>query len=193
MTVEKCAWAYSSHAEENYHDQEWGAPLHDERLLFEYLILEGAQAGLSWSTILNKREGYRRAFDYFNVEKIARYDQEIVIQLLNNPEIVRNKLKIEATINNAKAFLKIQKEYGSFNRYIWQFVAGKSIQNHWQQFEQIPVTSNESEKMSNNLRQKGFKFVGATICYAYMQAIGMVNDHIVACFRHPQIKAMADE
>ena len=191
--MKKCDWALSSDSEEKYHDQEWGVPVHDDRLLFEFLILEGAQAGLSWSTILNKRQGYRKAFDNFDAEKIVQYDQEKVQQLLNNPEIIRNKLKVNAAINNAKAFLKIQQQYGSFDHYIWQFVNGESIQNNWQQFNQIPVTTKESEHMSKSLKQDGFKFVGATICYAYMQAVGMVNDHTVDCFRHKQVKAMADE
>jgi len=191
--MRKCDWALSSDSEEKYHDLEWGVPVHDDRLLFEFLILEGAQAGLSWSTILNKRQGYRNAFDDFNAEKIVQYDQKKVLQLLNNPEIIRNKLKVNAAINNAKAFLKIQQQYGNFERYIWQFVDGKSIQNNWQQFNQIPVTTKESEQMSKSLKQNGFKFVGATICYAYMQAVGMVNDHTVDCFRHKQIKEMAGE
>ena len=191
--MRKCDWALSSDSEEKYHDLEWGVPVHDDRLLFEFLILEGAQAGLSWSTILNKRQGYRKAFDNFDAEKIIQYDQDKVLQLLNNPEIIRNKLKVNATINNAKAFLKIQQKYDSFERYIWQFVDGKSIQNNWQQFNQIPVTTKESEQMSKSLKQNGFKFVGATICYAYMQAVGLVNDHTVDCYRHQQIKEMADE
>jgi len=191
--MRKCDWALSSSSEEKYHDLEWGVPVHDDGLLFEFLILEGAQAGLSWSTILNKRQGYRKAFDNFDAEKIIQYDQDKVLQLLNNPEIIRNKLKVNAAINNAKAFLKIQQKYDSFERYIWQFVDGKSIQNNWQQFNQIPVTTKESEQMSKSLKQNGFKFVGATICYAYMQAVGLVNDHTVDCYRHQQIKEMADE
>ena len=187
----KCVWALSSALEEKYHDREWGVPVHDDRLLFEFLILEGAQAGLSWSTILKKREGYRKAFDNFDAKKNSQYDDTKVQQLLNNPEIIRNKLKVNAAVTNAKAFLTIQQEYGSFDSYIWQFVAGKSIQNNWQQHDQIPVTTSESEQMSKSLKQKGFKFVGATICYAYMQAIGMVNDHTSDCFRHKQIKALS--
>ncbi len=188
--MKKCQWALSSIAEEKYHDQQWGVPIHDDRLLFEFLILEGAQAGLSWSTILNKRESYREAFDYFDVSKIAQYDQAKVQQLLNNPGIVRNKLKVNAAVTNARAYLKIQQVYGSFDDYIWQFSLGKSIQNHWQQHSDIPVSTAESEKMSKSLKQNSFKFVGPTICYAYMQAIGMVNDHTVDCFRHSQIKAL---
>ena len=191
--MKKCDWALSSESEENYHDQEWGIPVHDDRLLFEFLILEGAQAGLSWSTILNKRAGYRKAFDNFNADKIALYDDGKIQQLLNNPEIIRNKLKVNAAIGNARAFLKIQLKYGSFDTYIWQFVEEKSIQNYWQQFNQVPVSTHESEQMSKSLKQDGFKFVGATICYAYMQAVGMVNDHMIDCFRHQQIKDMAGE
>ncbi len=186
--MKKCDWALSSELEEHYHDLEWGVPIHDDRLLFEFLILEGAQAGLSWSTILKKRDGYRKAFDNFNVEKVALYDSEKTKQLLNNVDIVRNKLKVNAAITNAKAFLKIQQQYGTFDRYIWQFVEARPIQNAWQQHNQIPVTTVESEKMSKTLKQKGFKFVGATICYAYMQAIGMVNDHTTDCFRYQQLK-----
>lgn len=189
----KCEWAVLSVQEEKYHDEEWGTPVHEDRLLFEFLILEGAQAGLSWSTILNKREGYRKAFDGFDVEKVAFYDQQKVEQLLNNPGIIRNKLKVNSAITNAKAFLDIKKQYGSFDDYIWQFVGGKSIQNHWQQFKQIPVKTSESEQMSKSLKQKGFKFVGPTICYAYMQAVGMVNDHTIDCFRYQQIKKLAGE
>jgi DNA-3-methyladenine glycosylase I len=191
--MKKCDWALSSELEEKYHDQEWGVPIHDDRLLFEFLILEGAQAGLSWSTILKKREGYRKAFDNFNAEKIALYDAEKIQQLLNNVEIVRNKLKVNAAIINAKAFLKIQQDYGTFDRYIWQFVEGKTVQNTWQKLNQIPASTAKSEKMSNSLKQKGFKFVGSTICYAYMQAVGMVNDHTTDCFRYQQIKGLASE
>ncbi len=185
--MKKCSWALASESEERYHDKEWGVPVHDDRLLFEFLILEGAQAGLSWSTILNKRPAYRVAFDHFEAEKIAAYDGQKVHQLLNNPGIVRNKLKILAAISNAQAFLHVQQQYGSFDRYIWQFVDGQSKQNQWQEFNQLPATSPESEAMSKSLKQKGFKFVGPTICYAYMQAVGMVNDHTLDCFRHAQL------
>jgi len=185
--MDKCDWALSSESEEKYHDEEWGVPIHDDRLLFEFLILEGAQAGLSWSTILNKRAGYRKAFDDFDANKIVLYEQQKIEQLLNNPGIIRNKLKVNAAITNAKAFLEIQQQQGGFDQYIWQFVQGKTIQNHWQQFNQVPVSTAESEQMSKSLKQKGFKFVGPTICYAYMQAVGMVNDHTVDCFRHKQL------
>jgi len=188
----KCTWALSSELEEKYHDVEWGVPVHDDRLLFEFLILEGAQAGLSWSTILNKREGYRKAFDNFDVKKVAQYDEQKIQKLLNNPGIIRNKLKVNAAISNAKAFLVIQQDYDCFDRYIWQFVKGISKQNHWQTADEIPVTTIESEQMSRSLKQKGFKFVGPTICYAYMQAIGMVNDHTVDCFRHQAIHALVN-
>ncbi len=190
--MNKCTWALSSKSEEAYHDHEWGAPVHDERLLFEFLILEGAQAGLSWSTILNKREGYRQAFDNFDAEKIAGYDQEKVAQLLKNPEIIRNKLKVNAAIYNARLFLEIQQQHGSFDSYIWQFVQDKTIQNHWQQLEDVPVSTIESKQMSKRLKKDGFKFVGETICYAYMQAVGMVNDHTIDCYRHKQIEEMGD-
>lgn len=188
--MNKCVWALSSNAEEHYHDHEWGVPVHDDRLLFEFLILEGVQAGLSWSTILNKRGGYRSAFDNFDAQLIAVYDETKRRQLLANPEIIRNKLKVNAAIVNAIAFLKIQQEYGSFDQYIWQFVNGISIQNNWQQFEDVPAQTDASKQMSKSLKQKGFKFVGPTICYAYMQAVGMVNDHTVDCYRHQQIKEM---
>ncbi len=185
--MKKCSWALSSESEEKYHDEEWGVPVHDDRLLFEFLILEGAQAGLSWSTILNKRPAYRIAFDHFVAEKVAEYDQAKIQLLLSNPGIVRNKLKINAAISNAQAFSTIQQQFGSFDSYIWQFVGGQSKQNQWQEFKQLPATSPESEAMSKSLKQHGFKFVGPTICYAYMQAVGMVNDHTVDCFRHGQL------
>jgi DNA-3-methyladenine glycosylase I len=188
--MKKCQWALSSASEEHYHDHEWGVPVHNDRLLFEFLILEGAQAGLSWSTILNKREGYKLAFDGFNAEKMVQYDTSKIYQLLSNPSIVRHKLKVNAAITNAKEFLAIQRNHGSFNDYIWQFTQGESIQNHWQKSSDVPVKTEQSEKMSQRLKKDGFKFVGPTICYAYMQAIGMVNDHTVDCFRHAQIKML---
>lgn len=186
-SLKKCAWALSSPLEEQYHDQEWGVPVHDDRLLFEFLILEGAQAGLSWSTILKKRVGYRDAFDHFNAELIARYSEQKRDALLSNPAIIRNRLKIEAAIVNAKAFLKVQEEYGSFDRYIWQFVNGRTQQNHWVRSSELPANTLESEAMSRDLKKKGFKFVGSTICYAFMQATGMVNDHTVECFRYAEL------
>jgi DNA-3-methyladenine glycosylase I len=167
-----------------YHDKEWGVPVHDDRVLFEFLILEGAQAGLSWETILNKRENYRRAFDRFDAAKIARYDGKKVRSLMADAGIVRNKLKIASTISNAKAFLEIQKEFGSFDRYIWQFVGGKPRINRWKSSQRLPALTPESDAVSKDLKKRGFRFVGSTICYAFMQATGMVNDHTADCNRH---------
>jgi DNA-3-methyladenine glycosylase I len=167
-----------------YHDEEWGTPLHDDRLLFEFLILEGAQAGLSWRTILNKRENYRRAFDRFDAKKIARYDARKKQQLLADPGIVRNRLKVESTIDNARAFLDVQDEFDSFDAYIWRFVEGKPIRNEWRALKEIPARTSASDAMSKDLKKRGFRFVGSTICYAFMQATGMVNDHMVDCFRY---------
>jgi DNA-3-methyladenine glycosylase I len=184
---QKCDWALQSPLEEQYHDTEWGVAVHDDRLLFEFLILEGAQAGLSWSTILKKRESYQMAFDHFDVEKVASYDQKKINELLNNPGIVRNKLKINAAIANAQAFIAIQEQFGSFDRYIWQFVDGETRVNHWLTMQDVPVNTSESDAMSKDLKQRGFKFVGSTICYAHMQATGMVNDHLVKCFRYQEL------
>jgi len=186
--MERCDWANRSELEQAYHDHEWGVEIHDDRALFEFLVLEGAQAGLSWSTILRKREGYRRAFDHFDARKISRYSEDTVSRLLANPEIIRNRLKINATITNARAFLQVQKEFGSFDRYIWQFVNGKPIRNSWRKMTDIPSSTPESDAMSRDLQKRGFKFVGPTICYAFMQAVGMVNDHVVDCFRHRELK-----
>ncbi len=177
----RCAWA-SNELSIRYHDEEWGVPVHDDRTLFEFLILEGAQAGLSWNTILNKRDNYRCAFDGFDPQRVARYDQRKVKQLLADAGIVRNKLKIAAAIENAKAFLRVQEEFGSFDRYIWQFVGGKPRVNKWRSLRQLPARTAESDAMSKDLQRRGFKFVGSTICYAFMQAVGMVNDHDVDCF-----------
>lgn len=165
-----------------YHDTEWGRPVHDDRVLFEFLILEGAQAGLSWETILNKRENYRRAFDRFDAEKIARYHKRKVRELLSDAGIVRNRLKIASTISNAQAFLDVQKEFGSFDRFIWQFIGGKPRQNNWTSSQKLPARTTESDAMSKDLKKRGFRFVGTTICYAFMQATGMVNDHARDCF-----------
>lgn len=187
--VTRCAWAGSDPLYVAYHDLEWGVPVHDDRLLFEFLILEGAQAGLSWSTILKKRENYRAAFDGFNPDVIARYDQAKVEDLLNNPGIVRNRRKIAATIGNAQAFLNIQDEFGSFDAFIWHFVDGTPIQNAWRSLAEIPANTPISDRMSKELLRRGFKFVGTTICYAYMQAVGMVNDHTVDCYRYPQLSS----
>ncbi|KMT66652.1 DNA-3-methyladenine glycosylase I [Catenovulum maritimum] len=177
----RCDWALASELETKYHDEEWGIPVHDDQKLFEMLILEGAQAGLSWSTILNKREGYRQAFDNFEPNKVAQYSPEKIAELLQNPAIVRNKLKVNATVTNAKLFLQIQQEYGSFNQYIWSFVGHTQIINKWKCMQDVPATSAESDAMSKDLKKRGFKFVGSTICYAYMQAVGMVNDHLTYC------------
>lgn len=185
--MNKCQWALSSPLEEHYHDHEWGVPVHDDRLLFEFLILEGAQAGLSWSTILKKRPGYRLAFDNFDAVSMAGYDDEKIEALLTDPNIIRNKLKINAAIANARAFLEIQRQFGSFNDFIWQFVGGEPIQNAWKQLSEIPANTPESDSMSKDLKRRGFKFVGSTICYAYMQAVGMVNDHTVDCYRYREL------
>jgi len=185
--VERCAWARNDLAI-TYHDQEWGVPVHDDRLLFEFLILEGAQAGLSWDTILRKREAYRKAFDNFEAAKVARYSEKRVAKLLANPGIVRNRLKVGAAIQNAKAFLQVQEEHGSFDAYIWQFVDGQPKRNAWSTHQQVPASTRESDVMSRDLTSRGFKFVGSTICYAFMQAVGMVNDHTTQCFRYSEIR-----
>ena len=182
----RCAWPKSD-LDIAYHDTEWGAPVHDDRVLFEFLILEGAQAGLSWSTILKKRENYRKALDNFDAKKIARYDAKKVAELMADAGIVRNRLKIAATIRNAEAFLKVQKEFGTFDRYIWQFVGGKPIVNRRKSLREIPARTPESDAMSKDLLKRGFKFVGSTICYAFMQAVGMVNDHTIDCFRRREL------
>jgi DNA-3-methyladenine glycosylase I len=184
---ERCAWAGKDPAMIAYHDREWGVPLHDNRGLFELLILEGAQAGLSWSTILNKRAAYRVAFDRFNPRKVARYGDDKIAALMAEPGIVRNRMKIGAAIRNARAFLEIEKDFGSFDHYIWSFVGGKPVQPHREGSDDIPVRTPESDAMSKDLRKNGFSFVGSTICYAFMQATGMVNDHIVNCFRHAEL------
>ena len=185
-TIIRCPWA-SEGLSVRYHDEEWGTPVHDDRTLFEFLILEGAQAGLSWSTILNKRENYRKAFDKFDPKCVAKYDRRKIQQLLHDPGIVRNKLKIASAIENAKAFLRVQEEFGSFDRYIWQFVGGKPRVNKWKSMRQVPASTAESDAMSKDLKRRGFKFVGSTICYAFMQAVGMVNDHLVDCFRYKEL------
>jgi DNA-3-methyladenine glycosylase I len=186
-TSPRCHWAKTT-AMVKYHDTEWGVPLHDDRALFEFLILEGAQAGLSWETILNKRENYRKAFDRFNPARIAKYDPRKVRELLANAGIVRNRLKIAATISNAQAFLAVRKEFGTFDRYIWQFVGGKPRKNSWLASDKLPASTAESDAMSKDLKARGFRFVGSTICYAFMQATGMVNDHARDCFRRDKIR-----
>lgn len=183
----RCQWCGDDPLYTKYHDDEWGVPLHDDQRLFEMLILEGAQAGLSWITVLRKRENYRRAFDNFDAEKIARYDEQKVASLLQNPGIIRNKLKIRAAVTNAQSFLEVQEEYGSFDTYIWQFVDGKPITNSYKDLHEIPAKTKESDAMSKDLIKRGFKFVGSTICYAHMQATGMVNDHVVSCFRYREV------
>jgi DNA-3-methyladenine glycosylase I len=174
-----------------YHDQEWGAPTHDDRRLFEMLILEGMQAGLSWYLILRKRDGFRRAFDNFDAKLISRYDEHTIEKLLNNPEIIRNRLKIAATIQNARAFLDVQTQDGGFDAFVWRFVDGQPVQNAWQTMQAIPARTSESDAMSKELKKRGFTFVGSTICYAFMQAVGMVNDHVTNCFRWEELRATA--
>lgn len=183
----RCKWASSDPMVIEYHDMEWGVPVHDDRRLFEFLILEGAQAGLSWTTILRKRENYRRAFDGFDPAAIAGYDDRKVTELLANPGIVRNRPKIQASIENAKVFLIVQKEFGSFDSYIWRFVGDRPIRNKWKSLADLPAETPKSRQMSSDLKKRGFKFVGPTICYAFMQAVGMVNDHTVDCFRHFEV------
>jgi DNA-3-methyladenine glycosylase I len=186
--VARCHWARN---EWNipYHDEEWGVPVHEDRLLFEFLILEGAQAGLSWDTILRKRVRYRAVFDQFDPQKVARYDARRVRELLKDPGIVRNRLKIAAAVENARAFLKAQEEFGSFDRYIWQFIGGEPKQNAWKTHRQVPAKTKESDAMSKALQKRGFRFVGSTICYAFMQAVGMVNDHLVSCYRYAELRS----
>jgi DNA-3-methyladenine glycosylase I len=184
----RCPWVGNDLLMIDYHDKEWGSPVHEDRLLFEFLILESAQAGLSWITVLKKRDNYRAAFNNFDPPKIAQYDEKKIEELMDNKGIIRNRRKILATISNAKAVLTIQKEFGSFDDYIWQFTQGKPIQNKWKTLEEIPSFTEESKQMSNDLKNKGFKFVGPTICYAFMQAVGMVNDHITKCYRYSAYK-----
>ncbi len=179
----RCGWCLGSPLMMDYHDSEWGVPVHDDRILFEFLILEGAQAGLSWQTVLNKRENYRKLFCNFDVKKVARLKEGDQKRILQNPGIIRNRLKVSATVVNAQKFIEVQKEFGSFDKYIWQFVGGKVIKNKIKSLKDIPVTSKESDAMSKDLKRRGFKFVGSTICYALMQAVGMVNDHESNCFK----------
>ncbi len=187
MMMSKCSWAVSSQLEEHYHDHEWGVTVHDDRLLFEFLSLEGAQAGLSWSIILRKREAYRMAFDNFDPHVVALYDDTKLTALLANSGIVRNRLKIHSVVNNAKAFIAVQNEFGSFDSYIWGFVDGVTVQNSWANSTEVPASNEASLLMSKDLKKRGFKFVGSVICYAFMQATGMVNDHTVDCFRHSEL------
>ena len=182
-TMKRCAWAGSDPLYQAYHDQEWGVPVHDDRLLFEFLTLEGAQAGLSWITILRKRAAYRAAFAGFDPEAVARFDESKVAELLADPGIVRNRLKVTSTVTNARAFLKVQEEFGTFDAYMWRFVDGGPLQNAWRDIREVPASTPLSDALSRDLKQRGFRFVGTTICYAHMQATGMVNDHTVDCFR----------
>ena len=190
--LKRCGWSsLDVPLYQEYHDREWGVPLHDDRMLFEFLVLEGAQAGLSWYTILRKRENYRRAFEGFDPKRVAGYDQRKVRRLLADPGIVRNRLKINSAVQNAKAFIKVQKEFGSFDEYVWRFVGGKPKVNRWRALKEIPAITPEAQAMSKDLMARGFRFVGPTICYAHMQATGMVNDHITGCFRHKEIVALS--
>lgn len=184
----RCSWCEGSYEDYiTYHDKEWGVPVHDDRIHFEFLILEGAQAGLNWSTILKKREGYRKAFADFNPEVVANYSEAEMEELLLDPSIIRNKLKVKSAVTNAQNFLKVQEEFGSFDKYIWSFVGGKPIVNKWRTMADVPATTAESDKMSKDLKKRGFKFVGSTIMYAYMQACGLVNDHVKDCFRYKEV------
>lgn len=187
-TKTRCTWCLTDELSINYHDEEWGVPVHDDHHLFEMLILEGAQAGLNWRTVLKKREGYRAAFDNFDAKKIVRYDEQKIAELIVNPAIIRHKLKINSVVKNAKGFLKIQEEFGSFDQFIWQFVEGQPIINNFNGRDNVPATTKESDAMSKALKKRGFSFVGSTICYAYMQGIGMVNDHTVDCYRWKEVQ-----
>ncbi len=184
----RCPWPTDDLLMIKYHDKEWGVPVHDDRKIFEFLILEGMQAGLSWSTILHKRENFRKAFDKFDVEKVAGYDGRKIRSLLSDAGIIRNRLKLEAAVNNARLFIKVQEEFGSFDKYVWRFVGGKPIVNTRKTLKQLPASTKESDAMSKDLKERGFKFVGTTICYAHMQAAGMVNDHMMNCFRYRELK-----
>ncbi|MFH1320181.1 MAG: DNA-3-methyladenine glycosylase I [Bacteroidota bacterium] len=185
--ISRCAWVTADPLYIDYHDNEWGIPVHEDPKLFEAIVLDAFQAGLSWLTVLRKRENFRNCFDNFDAKKIANYKGKKIIKLLNDKGVIRNKLKIEAAITNAKAFLNIQEEFGSFDKYIWQFVNYKTIVNRWNSIDEIPVNTIESDTMSNDLKSKGFKFVGTTICYAFMQAVGMINDHTIDCFRYRKL------
>jgi DNA-3-methyladenine glycosylase I len=187
----RCDWCGTEPIYVDYHDKEWGVPVHDDRMHFEMIILDGAQAGLSWITILKRRDSYREAFDNFDAVKVSRYDDKKVEKLLTNPGIIRNRLKVNSAVKNAQAFLKIQEEFGSFDDYIWQFVNHKTIQNKWKKMSELPAKTAESDAMSKDLKKRGFSFVGSTICYAYMQAAGMINDHITNCFRYKEVKKLS--
>lgn len=188
---QRCPWCVSHPLYVDYHDEEWGVPEHEDQKLFEKIILDGAQAGLSWLTILKKREGYRRAFDRFDAQKMARYSDSKIESLLADPGIVRNRLKVHAAVTNARAYLRLKATLGGFDQYLWQFVDGRTIQNRWKSLEALPARTRESDAMSKDLQQRGFKFVGSTICYAFMQAVGMVNDHLVTCYRHREVAELS--
>ncbi|NLM74685.1 MAG: DNA-3-methyladenine glycosylase I [Clostridiaceae bacterium] len=185
--MERCPWCGTDELYVRYHDEEWGVPVYDDKKHFEFLVLESAQAGLSWITILRKRENYRKAYDDFNVEKVARYGEAQIQELLKNKGIVRNRRKIEASLNNARRFIEIQKEFGSFNKYIWSFVDNKPVINHWMHISEVPANSGLSDRVSKDFKKRGFKFLGSTIVYSYLQATGIINDHLVSCFRHKEI------
>lgn len=187
MLKTRCAWVGDDPLSIDYHDQEWGVPLHDDQRLFEFLVLEGAQAGLNWITILKKRDNFRRAFEDFDPVRVAQFDEAKVQELLQNPGIVRNRRKIEAAISNARAFLEVRSEFGSFDAYVWGFVNGQPLQNYWKSLSELPAQTVESQALSKGLKKRGFSFVGPTICYAFMQAVGMVNDHTVDCYRHAEL------
>jgi DNA-3-methyladenine glycosylase I len=189
--IERCGWSISDPLMIDYHDTEWGVPVHDDRTHFEMIVLDGAQAGLSWQTVLKKREAYRKAFDNFDVRKVSRYNDKKIRELLENPGIIRNRLKINSAVMNAKAFLEVTKEFGSFDKYIWQFVGYRTIHNSWSSLKQLPAKTSISDAMSKDLKKRGFNFVGSTICYAYMQAAGMVNDHTIKCFRHKELRRVS--
>ncbi len=186
-TKTRCPWCESSEQMIKYHDEEWGVPIHDDNKLFEFIVLDTFQAGLSWKTILHRRDGFRKAFDNFNIKKIAKYDEKKIQSLLKDEGIIRNKLKVYATVTNAQFFLATQKEFGSFDKYIWQFTGGKAIKNNWKDHKKTPAKTKESDAMSKDLYKRGFKFVGSTICYAFMQAAGMVNDHLHSCYRYNKV------
>lgn len=188
LSVKRCQWVSDDPIYIDYHDKEWGVPIYDDQLLFEFLILEGMQAGLSWITVLKKRQNYRQLFDNFDAKKIVNYNDKKIALLLENPGIIRNRLKVKSIVQNAEAYLKIRKTIGSFSEYLWQFVEGRPIQNQWEAIQRLPATTEISDRMSKSLKKQGFNFVGSTICYAFMQAVGMVNDHAVTCFRHKELR-----
>ncbi len=191
--MNRCPWPGIDEMYIKYHDEEWGVPVHDDQKHFEFLILEGAQAGLSWRTILLRRENYRRAFDFFDPQKVARYDENKIAELLNNAGIIRNRLKIHSSVNNAKRFLEVQQEFGSFDKYLWSFVDFKPVVNEWKELSQLPAKTELSDRISKDLIKRGFNFVGSTIIYAHIQAIGLVNDHLVSCFRYEEIKKLYEQ